>query len=268
MEWPVDDKFSEFRSEVEAQLPQQLLLRDISEHPNPDVRKQPGHYEPNNNTVWINHIYRGIERLYVVSHEVAHAWQFANGYPRVHAVYEPSNIHEDNQYLRDLIYKISNLADRISNVVLDLAAYREVSTRDIVQKELLSPTLPKVYTDDFKMFDPNVFDKELSRLPNRIKKNTIMTEPQLLAFWLSYGVGVVTNACALASGILRIKEADRFDRTMIQMYQLYPEPTRRVSDRLNEIVVDNDIISVAGCEKALESILQYLNVPKEIMTLG
>jgi len=265
MIWPESDKFKAFRSEIEAHLPQNLLLRDISSHPNTEYHKLSGRYDQAIYTVWVNHSFLGTEKLYLVSHEVTHAWQYVYGYPHVYPVYATNDIPPDNDNMKDLISRIVVLADRISAVVLDPAADRLLFAREIVQKELLSPTLPKISTEDFKMFDPIVFDRELSRLPNSIKKKAKI---DISAYWLNYGLGLITNGCILATGVLCLKEAERFDRAMVQTYYLYPEPIRRVSDTLNEIVVENDIGSASGCRKALDSIIQYLNIPEEVMTIN
>jgi len=262
MDWPESDKLAAFRSEVEAPLPEPLSLRDISKHPDAEAHRQPGRYDPDTSVIWVNRAYSGLQRVSVVSHELARAWQYARKYPRARPLYVPRDVPEDNRNLSEVIYRACTLTDRISDLVLDPAADRVVFARGIVQKDMVPLPMPKISTEGFTWFDSVVFYRELSRLPDRIRDNAVV---EASPYWLRYGLGAATNACVLAAAMLRMTEAGRFHRVAIQAYDLYPGVIKRVSDWLMEIVRDNDIGTQAGCQNALETVLKRLGIPDSVV---
>jgi hypothetical protein len=260
--WPENKNLSFFREKIEGQLGTSILLKNIQEHPDPKTRNGAGRYEPDRKTIWINLKHADNEYLYVLSHELAHAWQEAHSIPRVHSQISLLAINNGNDRLVDVVRKVFELADRISIVVLDALADKLVYENNILSQNTVLPLLrPNGETFDF---DRIALGRELGRLKMKIERNSYV---EVVSYWLIWGLGAATHACALAASILRAKQADMFTADDEIIYASHGDKVRELADRFIEIVERTDIRTTQGCFAAFTEILSELGIPDSVMRI-
>ncbi len=264
IQWPKSDRLAAFRADVEELMKLPIGLEDIRSHPDAATRAIKGSYDPATNTVWLNPEFLGAVGVYVASHEIAHAWQHANGFPRVLSILDVTAFNTISRAERETLNMFSKLHDRIADVVRDSSADQLLALR---YSSLLEGTvrLGQPFSESVEAFDPAVFGRELLRLPGVLRMNQHF-EPR--AYNILWGFGAVSSACSLAAHRLRLEMANQFDEISRDNYNQSNGNIKDVADSLVRIVRENGVDAARACEGTLRKILAYLNVDGSVISLA
>ncbi len=264
IQWPKSDTLAALRAEVEKLMKKPIGLGDIRSHPDAAMRAVKGSYEATTNTVWLNPEFLGAVGIYVASHEVAHAWQHANGFPRVLSILDVAAFNTISRAERETLHMFSKLHDRIADVVRDASADQLLALR---YSSLLDGTvrLGQSFSESVEPFDPVVFGRELLRLPGVLRMSQHF-EPR--AYNVLWGFGAVSSACSLAAHRLRLETANQFDQISRDNYNQSNRHIKDIADSLVGIVLENRVDSAKACEDTLRKILAYLNVYGSVISLA